>query len=100
MMENKNQNVERKKIPEKGMSFLDAVIECACEAEFVSNYNRLTGNNFHVKLPRNPIEAMVDKACGFNGIDKNEFLLFSAFVFEYVWSRLPNECFVDEVKDI
>lgn len=40
--------------------------------------------------------AMIDKACGFEGIDKDEALKFAHFFFEYVWSRLPDDCFVQE----
>lgn len=78
------------------MSFTDAVVECAMLPEFVDNYNRLTGSNFKLYTARNPIEALVDKACGFKGFDEDEVRKFMDFVYEYVWSRLPENCFEDE----
>lgn len=78
------------------MDFAAGVAEAAQIPEFVENYNRLTGNNFKLFIARTPIEAMVDKADGFKGFDEEEALKFAAFFYEYVWSRLPDECFTDE----
>lgn len=75
------------------MDFAQACAETALIPEFVANYNRLTGNNFQVPHTRSPIEAMVDKACGYNGINEEEATKFANFFYEYVWSRLPDEAF-------
>lgn len=78
------------------MDFATACAEAAKIPEFVENYNRLTGNKFKLFISRSPIEAMVDKACGFKGFDEDETLKFAAFFYEFVWSRLPEEAFVKE----
>lgn len=82
------------------MDFATACADTAMIPEFVENYNRLTGRNFQPvpRRARNPIEAMVDKACGFGGIDGEEAKKFADFFYEYVWSRLPDECFTDEPR--
>ena len=80
------------------MDFTAACAEAAMIPEFVDNYNRITGSNFKLPRPRSPIEEMVDKACGFGGINEEEAMKFAAFFEEYVWSRLPDECFTDEPR--
>ncbi len=78
------------------MDFAAACAEAASIPEFIDNYNRLTKSNFKLFVSRNPIEAIVDKACGFKGFDEDEAREFMAFFYEYVWSRLPNEYFTDK----
>lgn len=75
------------------MDFSTAVAEAAAIPEFVEHYNRLTGNDLTFRTPRNGLEAIVDKQCGFKGFDEDEALKFAAFFFEFVWSRLPDHCF-------
>lgn len=75
------------------MDFAEGCAEAASIPEFVENYNRITKSSFKLYAPRSPIEAMVDKATGFKGFDEEEAAKFAAFFYEYVWSRLPNECF-------
>lgn len=75
------------------MDFATACAEAANIPELVKNYNRLFKANFKLFVSRTPIEAMVDKACAFNGIDEEEALKFAAFFYEYVWSRLPEKAF-------
>ena len=82
------------------MDFAAACAEAAAIPEFVENYNRLTGNNFKLPRPRSPIEAMVDKACGYHGLDEAEAAKFCEFFYEFVWSRLPDKCFTDEPTTI
>lgn len=81
------------------MDFATACAEAAGIPEFVDNYNRLTGNNFKLFVRRTPIEAMIDEATGFKGFDEEEARKFMAFFYEYVWSRLPDECFTDSKDD-
>lgn len=77
------------------MDFASGVAEAAKIPEFVDNYNRLTGNNFKFFIARSPMEAMVDKATGFKGFDEEEAWKFAAFFYEFVWSRLPDNCFAE-----
>lgn len=81
------------------MDFASAVAEAAMIPEFVENYNRITGNNLVFLVPKNPIEAMIDEACGFDGFDKEEVRKFAEFFYECVWSRLPDECFEQEFAE-
>lgn len=81
------------------MDFAAAVAEAASIPEFVKEYNRLTGNNFVFRQPRNPIEAMIDRACGFEGFNPEEAKKFADFFYEFVWSRLPDECFTDSISE-
>jgi hypothetical protein len=36
---------------------------------------------------------MVDNATGYKGFDESEARKFAAFVYEFVWSKLPSDCF-------
>lgn len=75
------------------MDFAAACAEAATIPEFVDSCNRLTGSNFKLPRSRSPIEAMVDKACRYSGLDEAETAKFCEFFYEFVWSRLPDECF-------
>ncbi len=72
--------------PNKRMDFFAALAEAAAIPEFVSNYDRLSGNNFGRVLSARGIEKMVDEASGFSN---EETAKFAAFFYEFVWSRLP-----------
>ena len=76
------------------IDFATACADAAMIPELVDNYNRLTGNNLVFRKPRNDLEAMIDKATGYTGVDESEVKKFAEFFYEYVWSRLPEECFV------
>jgi len=71
------------------MTFQDVVIECSKNAEFVSNFNRLSGHSLGKSQSRQPIEIMIDDACGVSGESNDDMKAFVEFVFEYVWMRLP-----------
>lgn len=75
------------------MNFPEALAEAAAIPEFVSNYDRLTGNSFGRVLNARGINRMVDEATGFGAEEKAKF---AAFFYECVWSRLPPECFVQD----
>lgn len=75
------------------MDFATACAEAATIPEFVENYNRLTGNNLKFSAPKNHIEAAIDRATGYNGLDENEVKKFADFFYEFVWSGLPADCF-------
>lgn len=77
------------------MDFAQACAEAAMIPEFVENYNRIMGANFQIPKARSPIEQMVDKACGYSDINEEETRKFAAFFYEFVWSRLPDECFTE-----
>ncbi len=82
------------------MDFSKACAEAAMIPEFVEQYNRLTKSKFGFRQPRNGIEAMIDKACGFKGFDEDEARKFAAFFYEFVWSRLPDNCFTDRPTNL
>lgn len=75
------------------MDFITACVEAATMKDFVDNYNRITGSNFSLGENRTVFEKMIDDAAGYSGINKEEAFKFADFFYEYVWSRLPNECF-------
>ncbi len=81
------------------MNFAEACAEAAVMPEFVKQYNRLTGNNLHFSKPRSPIESMVDSATGYKGFDEEEMRKFADFFYEFVWSRLPDEYFANNMKE-
>lgn len=75
---------------EQPRSFVDVVIFCANDREFVAQYDRLFNGSLGKLAKRHPIERAVDKATGF---ERDEYLKFTAFVWEFVWTRLPDEAF-------
>ena len=56
-------------------------------AELMAQYRRLTGSRVGLEPRRSPIEAMVDKACGFTppGASDEEWRAFFDFVRRAVW---------------
>lgn len=76
-------------------SFSDVVVECFDCKEFVANWERLTGMRLSDwRPPRNGIEALIDKATGANPtLNEDAAHAFVGFVWDYVWTRLPAECF-------
>jgi len=58
----------------------------AQDAEFVAQFDRLTGN--HLSAGKTPIERMVDDACGRTDSGLKEFL---EFVYETVYIRVPRD---------
>lgn len=75
---------------EKPRTFLDVVLFCARNEEFVAQYDRLYGGALGTLARRAPIEKIVDRATGF---ERDECLKFAAFVYEMVWTRLPDSAF-------
>jgi hypothetical protein len=67
------------------LTFTDCCFECIKNAEFVKEFNRLTGYKLGQK--RTGMEVAIDKACGYDP-NKEALPVFVAFVYEYVWSRL------------
>ena len=72
------------------MDFFSALAEAASIPELVSNYDRLTNSSFARVLSARGINRMVDRSSGFSN---EETANFAAFFYEFVWSRLPEECF-------
>ena len=73
------------------MTFQDAVMECANEPRFVSEFNRLTGCKLDFTDKRSPIEKIIDDATGYPypfKINKEDVHKFFDFVFEYIWLPL------------
>jgi hypothetical protein len=67
------------------MTFEDVCAECLLNKELVREWNRLTGHLLGV--PRSPIEAVIDKACGYNPYEK-AMPEFISFVWEFIWIPL------------
>lgn len=78
------------------MDFATACADTAMNKEFVAQYNRITGNNLVFSSARTPFEAAIDKATGYVGFSEDEARKFADFFYEFVWSRLPEECFAQE----
>jgi hypothetical protein len=68
----------------KVICFEVACAEASQVPEFVKQYNRLTNSNFNIKCV-NDIENQMD-----------ELKKFAEFYYKYVWSLLPDDCFVKE----
>ena len=75
------------------IDFEACLMECVKQPGFIQEFNRLTGCRFGQSLTRKPIERMIDDACGHSGESDDDTRLFIAFVYEFVWSRLPEEAF-------
>ncbi len=58
------------------------------DPEFVTNYDRLTGNHLSALMGRTPIEQMMDKNTGF---ECSEMGKFCDFIYEFIWCRIPRE---------
>jgi hypothetical protein len=93
------------------MDFIEALVDTLFEhPEIIKEYDRLYGANVHKILStrlgakeRSPIEAAVDRACGYvekikelSEEEKKELAGFAAFFYDCVWSRLPDEAFVNQ----
>jgi hypothetical protein len=72
------------------VSFIDCVLYCTKNRELVKEYDRLSGSSLGSVLSAAPMSQMIDDA---TGRTKEELDKFAAFVMEFVWLRLPQECF-------
>jgi hypothetical protein len=77
------------------MDFSAVVSECAKKPELVRQIDRLYGTSLSQIGKRTPIESMIDKATGFDKTLEADMVLFTWFVYEFIWSRLPDNCFVE-----
>ena len=68
------------------MTFLECVQACAGVPSFVAEYDRITGSRLTEMATAAPIDQMVDKA---TGRKRDEVAKFAAFVYEFVWTRMP-----------
>lgn len=66
--------------------FHQCISTAARDAEFVAQFDRLTGNN--LSPGKTPIERMVDDACGRTDSGLKEFL---EFVYETLYTRVPRD---------
>ena len=53
--------------------------------EIRHEFEKTTGINLGHIIPRNPIEAMIDKACGYDG--KDEIIVFADWVNVNLWGE-------------
>ena len=72
------------------MTFNECVLYCAENKELIENFDRLRGTNLSRR--GSPIELMIDDS---TGRLQHDLSLFCAFVFEFVWIRLPLTCLPD-----
>lgn len=77
------------------MTFDECVVFCAGNRELLVEFDRLF--DAHLSQRRTGIEAMVDQA---TGRDAEAWAKFTVFVWDCVWTRLPQECFTDSVVGI
>ncbi len=78
------------------MTFTECALHCFDNKELVSQFNRLYGCSLGVDR-RRMIERMVDQAAGYVPpvVDEDEAHMFIAFVWDFVWTRLPPESFAE-----
>jgi hypothetical protein len=78
------------------MTFTECVLECFDNRELIAQFNRLYGCSLGVDR-RSVIERMIDQATGHEppAVDEAEALQFIDFVYECIWSRLPQEAFAE-----
>lgn len=72
------------------MDFFSALAEAASIPELVASYDRLYGAHFCRVINAKGLDRMIDRSTGFAC---EETAKFAEFFYEYVWSRLPDECF-------
>ena len=73
------------------LRFEEVVHECLGNEEFVREFDRFAGTHIGGK-PRDPMMILVDRATGFDELKTtNDYKKFVAFVYETVWTRLPND---------
>ena len=74
--------------------FLDFLMMCAGESEFIDQYNRLLGTTIGVDT-RSPLDRMIDEATGYGQsfADEMEKQLpgFVSFCYD-IYQRAPVEC--------
>lgn len=74
---------------------LDWLTMCAENQEFVANYNRLTGHSISFSAPaREPVQVMVDRACGHVPALQNDpaqLLHFVEFCMDSFWRLTASE---------
>lgn len=76
--------------------FFEAVIEAYNTPSLVAEWERLYGMKLvsDYRPPRNAIEAMVDRATGYQPTPNEEAMrAFVKFVWDAIWTRLPDEAF-------
>ena len=66
------------------MYFYEFLMQCAGNKELVLEFDRLSGSNLSLEGP--PINFMIDKA---TGKLEDDLGLFRDFIYDCVWSRLP-----------
>jgi hypothetical protein len=68
------------------MTFIGCLMQCLDTPELVREFDRLNGTHLGTVATRSPLDAAIDEA---TGRDKAALDQFAAFVYEFVWTRLP-----------
>jgi hypothetical protein len=72
--------------PEHTLSFGTCLAEAVSTPELIANYDRLRGTNLSFRGSR--MDLAIDEACG---RQFKELPGFVAFVYDFIWLRLPPE---------
>lgn len=77
----------------KKITYIDCLMSCLSNLEFVNNFNRLKDVNLGTSVHRSAIEALLNQSPGFEDVlDAREnvvFRQFALYVKYMVWERLP-----------
>lgn len=78
---------------EQEVGFLRTLRQSIHTPGLVEQFNRLTGRKLGQRSPKTPIDAMIDKATGYEAVlaaeDAADMKAFAEFVRDVVWNRLP-----------
>lgn len=78
---------------EQEVGFLRTLRQSLHTPGLVEQFNRLTGRKLGQRSPKTQLDAMIDKATGFDVVRESENMddmkAFAEFVRDVVWTRLP-----------
>ncbi|MCD9046877.1 hypothetical protein [Luteimonas sp. MHLX1A] len=72
--------------PADAAAFADLLRACTADDTLVAEFDRLTGSN--LRLEGGPLNTAIDRS---SGRTETELQRFAAFVYDVVWSRLPDK---------
>ena len=77
------------------LGFYHTLVTSLSNADLVAQFNRLTGRSLGLRDPKTPIDAMIDKATGYDKermeADALDMAAFAEFVKDCVWDRLTEQ---------
>jgi hypothetical protein len=72
-------------------TFEEVVAYAVGNSELVKEFNRLSGCNLGQSAQRTGLDRLIDESTGYSGETDDDMAKFAAFVWEFVWCRLPRE---------